>query len=396
MIAKIRQEINQQISSDKYNQIKSYFDGFSPYSTGFRISETPIFLARSFGKKISQAGEEIISQICNGQLLNDDAIPHHLRVPNDQKHFHFLAIDFGICENSQGEIEPQLIELQAFPSLFFYQKELAEQFEKHYQIPEGFGVLPDQKFDKNAFVQRMKKVILDKEKPENVVLLEIQPQKQKTAIDFALTKRSLGIDPICLSEVKKEANELYYIHNGVQTPIYRIYNRVIFDELIHQKSINPRFDLTDEIDADWVTHPNHFFRISKYLLPQLKSEFIPKAYFAHQFPSSENLEDYVLKPLFSFAGKGVIIHPKPSDIKALDQAENYILQQKVNYSPLFRDPKGGAAKAEIRMLYTWLPGEEKPQASINLVRMTKSEKVNVDHLGKEQIWTGSSIAYFEL
>ena len=396
MIPDLRKKFNQEFSHEKRQAIHDYFHSFPIYKTGFRLSETPIFLEKSFGKKIYEASESIVDQILQNDILTNDAIPEKLNVPGSTDHFHFLAIDFGICQNSQGEIEPQLIELQAFPSLFFYQKHLAEQFQKHYSIPDNFSILPHKKFDGEAYTQNLKKLILKDYDPQNVVLLELYPREQKTGIDFAITKEELGIKPVCITEVNKENDDLYYIREGVETPIYRIYNRVIFDELLSYKDLKLNFNLTDTIDVSWVTHPDWFFKISKYILPKLEHEFIPKTYFVPDFPATESLEDYVLKPLFSFAGKGVIINPKKEDIDSLSHPENFILQQKKIYAPIFKDLNGEFAKAEIRLLYTWQPGDDRPQLQMNLVRMTKADKVNVDHLGQEKIWTGSSVAFFEL
>ena len=396
MVKEIRKKFNQEFSEEKRQEIISYFTSFPIYKTGFRIAETPIFLDKEFAQKIYEASEAIVDQLMNNDIISDDAIPEKLDVPGHSDHYHFLAIDFGICEGENGTIEPQLIELQAYPSLFFYQKHLAEQFQQHYDIPENFSILPHKKFDGKAYTEHLRKLIIKDYDPQNVVLLELYPREQKTGIDFALTKHELGIKPVCITEVNKENDDLYYIREGVETPIYRIYNRVIFDELLTYKDLKLNFDLTDDVDISWVTHPDWFFKISKYILPKLDHPNVPKTYFVNEFPATENLEDYVLKPLFSFAGKGVIIHPTQEDVDRIENPEEFILQHKKTYAPVFEDINGEKAKAEIRMLYTWMPGESRPQLQMNLVRMTKAEKVNVDHLGQEKIWTGSSVAFFEL
>ena len=239
MIDSTREKFNQEFTQDKYNAIKDYFQSFPIYKTGFRVSETPIFMDKAFGTKIYEASEAIVDQILNGNILSDEAIPTGLNVPNIDNHFHFLAIDFGICENQKGEIEPQLIELQAFPSLFFYQKHLGAQFRKYYSIPENYSILPHRRFDAEEFTDDLKELIVGDFDPQNVVLLELHPKEQKTGIDFAITKAELGIKPVCITEVNKENQDLFYIREGVETPIYRIYNRVIFDELYSHKNLKP-------------------------------------------------------------------------------------------------------------------------------------------------------------
>lgn len=395
MIESLRNNFNQEFSEEKYQSIVNYFHSFPIYQCGFRISETPIFLPKDFGHKIMQAGNEIIDQILHKDIITPKAIPQSLHVPNKSNHFHFLALDFGICKNSTGELEPQLIELQAFPSLYFYQYYLAREFDKAYKIPENFGILPHREFNGNTFKQELLDIILGEHHPHNVVLLEIHPKKQKTGIDFAITKEELGIKPVDITEVFREGKDLYYIRDGVQTPIYRIYNRVIFDELHKHKDLKLHFNLTEDVDVEWVTHPDWFFKISKYILPKLESSFVPKSYFAHEFPDKEDLNNFVLKPLFSFAGNGVIINPTQQDLDKINNLSNFILQRKVDYAAVFKDLNNNLAKAEVRLLYTWKEGTEKPKLQINLARMTKSEKVNTDHLGKDKIWTGSSIAFFE-
>ncbi|MDO5510051.1 MAG: hypothetical protein Q4F57_05095 [Weeksellaceae bacterium] len=395
MIKDKREQVNKAFSAEKYDKIKDYFQKNEPYIARFRISETPIFLDKQFGEKLHSACESIIDQIESGGIVTPKDVPSQLDVPRDNSRYHFLAMDFGICENQNGELEPQLIELQAFPSLFYYQMHLADQYQENFQLDDSLSVLPNQKFDKEKYKDMMHDIIVADVPEENVILMEINPKQQKTAIDFLLTQDHLGIEIVNLSEIWNEGDDLYYIKEGVQTPIYRIYNRVIFDELENTKDYNPQFKLTQCSNMEWITHPNWFFKISKTLLPRLKHEFVPKAFFANEFPATESLNDYVLKPLFSFAGKGVNIHPEQKDLDELENPENYILQQKVQYAAIFQDPDGEMAKAEIRMLYIWPKNEKRPVPGINLVRMTKSEKVNVDHLGQEKIWTGSSIAFFE-
>ncbi len=396
MDKQLRKQFNEHYTPEKYQNLVNYFNEKHPNTLGFRLSESPIFLTKEFGDKLIDVSESIIDQILTDGIMEDDsAIPKDLRVPNPIDKPHFLAIDFGICRNEKGEIEPQLIELQAFPSLFFYQQKLEEKVRDFYDIPDELSVTPNHSFDEKFYRENLKKLIVNDQRKENVILLELYPDRQKTQVDFAFTQDALGIETVCLSELYKENEDLYYIHDGVQYPVYRIYNRVIFDELKEHKELNSRFNITDKVDVDWVTHPDWFFKISKYILPKLQHQYIPKSYYAKDFPKNESLENYVLKPLFSFAGKGVIINPTRDDLDSLENPSNYILQEKVEYAPIFEDINGDFSKAEIRMMYVWHPNQARPELVINLVRMTKSEKVNVDQVGKEQIWTGSSIAFFK-
>ncbi|PWN61272.1 hypothetical protein [Chryseobacterium viscerum] len=391
MIPKYRKQFNQEFSQEKYSQLKNILAEKGSIEPTFRVSESPIFLTKKFESQLIEASESIISQIkaLPAETLQK-AIPDNCRVPNDTNQPHFFTIDFGICKNENGEIEPQLIELQAFPSLYAFQKVYEETYCEVYPfISEIKNPMPHE-----TFKNYLKELIVGEENPENVILLEIFPERQKTAIDFALTEKLLGIKTVCLTKVKKEGKKLYYENNGKLTEIKRIYNRVIFDELDNIPDLVTEFDFREEVDVKWVTHPNWFFKISKFLLPLLQHQFVPKSYFLHEFPNNENLEDFVLKPLFSFAGSGVDLNPTKEITDSIQDKENYILQRKVHYAPIFEDINGEFSKAEIRLLYIWRENDERPILLENLGRMTKAAMVNVDFNKKDAIWIGSSNAFF--
>ncbi|MBK1896911.1 hypothetical protein [Chryseobacterium paridis] len=391
MIPKYRKQFNEEFSPEKYNQLKASLKQKSGIEPAFRISESPLFLTKTFEKKLIDASERIIDQIkaLPTETLQK-AVPENCNVPNDTDHSHFFTIDFGICRSENGEIEPQLIELQAFPSLYAFQKTFENTFCEIYPfLSEIKNPMPN-----DQFISYLKEVIVGDENPENVILLEIFPEQQKTAIDFALTEKLLGIKTVCLTKVKKEGKNLYYEHNGNLIPIKRIYNRVIFDELDRIPDLKTEFNFREEVDVKWITHPNWFFKISKYLLPLLKHQFVPKSYFLHEFPGNEDLGNYVLKPLFSFAGSGVNLNPTREITDAIQDKENYILQRKVHYEPIFEDINGEFSKAEIRLLYIWRENDERPILLENLGRMTKAAMVNVDFNKKDAIWIGSSNVFF--
>lgn len=392
MIPKYRDQFNAEYSPEKYQQLIDNLTERGCVKPLFRVSESPVFLTKDFQKKLYGACESIISQtiaMSNEELAK--AIPANCNVPNDTKKPHFYTIDFGICQNENGDIEPQLIELQAFPTLYGYQKEFQNAFCEIYPF---INDLKPEISDEEYFSQ-LKDLIVGDENPENVILLEIYPEKQKTNIDFYITEKKLGIKPVCLTKVKKEGRKLFYENNGKLTEIKRIYNRVIFDELDSIPDLKTEFDFREDLDVKWITHPNWFFKISKFILPKLQHEFIPKSYFLNDFPENENLENFVLKPLFSFAGSGVNLNPTQEDLASIEDRDNYILQRKVTYAPLFKDPQGGLSKAEIRLLYIWPEDAERPVLMEHLVRMTKAAMVNVDFNKKDSIWIGGSTAFFE-
>ena len=392
MIPKYRTQFNGEFSQEKYQKVNELIKEKTGHEAGFRISESPIFLSNEFWQKLDDASQSIISQIKEMSVEElSKAIPANCNVPNDTKKPHFVAIDFGICQDEKGNVIPQLIELQAFPSLFGFQKLFEEVITEVYPfLNELKNSLP-----KDEYIQKLKQVIVGNENPENVILLEIYPEKQKTAIDFVLTEQYLGIKTVCLTKIKKEGEKLFYENDGKLIQINRIYNRVIFDELDKIEGLETEFDFREDIDVEWITHPNWFFKISKYILPKLKHEFVPKSYFLPDFPETEQLENFVLKPLFSFAGSGVNLNPTQEIINKIEDKENYILQRKVTYAPLFEDINGEFSKAEIRLLFAWNPEKENPELLVNLVRMTKAAMVNVDFNKKDAIWIRSSMAFFE-
>ncbi|WP_313599133.1 hypothetical protein [Epilithonimonas vandammei] len=392
MIPKYRTQFNEEFSQEKYQKVNELIKEKTGHEAGFRISESPIFLSNEFWQKLDDASQSIISQI--KEMSDEDlrkAIPANCNVPNDTQKPHFVAIDFGICQDENGNVIPQLIELQAFPSLFGFQKLFEEVITEVYPfLNELKNSLP-----KDDYIKKLKQVIVGNENPENVILLEIYPERQKTLIDFILTEKYLGIKTVCLTKIKKEGKKLFYENDGKLVSIHRIYNRVIFDELDKIEGLKTEFDFREDIGVEWITHPNWFFKISKYILPKLKHEFVPKSYFLSDFPKTEPLENFVLKPLFSFAGSGVNLNPTQEIINKIEDKQNYILQRKVTYAPLFEDINGEFSKAEIRLLFAWNPEEENPELLVNLVRMTKAAMVNVDFNKKDAIWIGSSMAFFE-
>ena len=392
MIAKYREQFNQEFNQEKYQKVLDTLAEKGGIKPLFRVSESPIFLTQELKEKLRDACESIITQIKNipDEELNK-AIPPHQKVPNDTKQPHFFTIDFGICKNENGEISPQLIELQAFPTLYGFQRELQNTFREVYPfLYELKENAPDEEY-----YSELRKLLIGDENLENVILLEIFPDQQKTNIDFYITEKKLGIKPVCLTKVKKKGNKLFYEKNGNLIEIKRIYNRVIFDELDRIKDLETEFDFREELDVKWITHPNWFFKISKFLLPKLDHNYVPKSYFLNEFPSSESLSDFVLKPLFSFAGSGVDLNPTQEKMDQIEDKENFIMQRKVEYAPLFEDPNGEFSKAEIRLLYIWHENEDRPKLMEHLVRMTKAAMVNVDFNKKDAIWIGGSTAFVE-
>ncbi|MFI5144927.1 MAG: hypothetical protein ACHQJ4_04965, partial [Ignavibacteria bacterium] len=388
MIPFLRKKYNSEFTLDKYNSFIEDIDSQFGYKVEFRIAETPIFIPRELASSLISAGDEIINYLRSDDFKahSRSAIPSGLEVPDEDSHTKLLAIDFAVCRDDSGNLIPRLIELQGFPSLYFYQALLNLKYREHFNIPLNFTNYFNG-LDDDKYISLLKNVIVGDNAPENVVLLEIEPEKQKTKIDFSCTEKWIGIKPVCITQIKKEGKKLYYENNGKKTPVNRIYNRVIFDELNKRTDLNLNFSFSDDIDVEWVPHPNWFFRISKHTLPGLRSKYVPETKFLNEMDSVPgNLQDYVLKPLYSFAGAGVKYDITGKDIERINDRENYILQRKITYAPVIETP-GTPAKAEIRLLYIW---DDEPVLVNNIVRLSKGKMMGVD-FNKDRSWVGSSI-----
>ena len=396
MINNVRQQFNRNFTEKKYKEFLEDLDSKHPRAIEFRVAETPIFISKDFTKKMIDACEAIVDVIVDKDFkkLTAAAIPKGEAVPNENDHTHFIAFDFGICENEKGELEPQLIEMQGFPTLFGFQIYHPEVLKKHFAIPGNFDVYLNG-YNKESYIQLLREIIVGEHSIENVILLEIKPHEQKTRIDFYCTQDYIGIPIVSLTDLIQEGHKLYYMNEGKKTQVKRIYNRVIFDELMQQKeSLGNFVDLTQDLDIEWVPHPNWFYRISKFTLPFIKHPYVPETFFLNevkQLPG--DLENFVLKPLFSFAGQGVIIDLTKEDIDNVKDPGNWILQRKVKYADVIVTPNI-PAKAEIRIFYFWKDGWQRPVAVNNLARLSKGKMIGVRY-NMDKDWVGGSVAFFE-
>ncbi len=393
MIPELRKKFNSDFTQEKYEYFLKDINSFLKYPVDFRISETPLFLSEDLKKKLLQACNELCLQVTSNEfnVKMKDAVPSYLNIPGETDHPEFFVFDFAICrKNTTGEFYPKLIELQGFPTLYGYQYFFEQTLRNHFDIPKDFSqyfndVSPDK------YVEMLRDVIVADADPINVVLLEIEPEKQKTRVDFAATEKLLGVTEVCISDVIKHGKVLYYKKNGIEIPIERIYNRVIFDELSRTKA-KFNFNLNEDLNVVWAPHPNWFYKMSKYSLPVLKGEYVPKCFYLRDLSSyPADLENYVLKPLFSFAGLGVRIDVTIEMLDKIKDPENYILQEKVEYTPLIETPDE-FAKVEIRMMFIW---QDKPILVNNLVRQSKGKMMGVD-FNKNKTWVGGSTALHKI
>lgn len=395
MDPKLRAAFNAEFTPEKYAALVRCVNESEKWPADFRISETPVLLTREFTDEVTRAANEIIAVTRTPEFAQHaaSAVPKALEVPNESGHPNFHVVDFAIC--AEGDrLVPRLIELQAFPSLFGFQLLLLGCIRKAYPViprqwTSSFGGIKD-----DAYLDLLRRTIVAESDPENVILLDIEPEKQKTRVDFAATEKLLGIRSVCVTKIRKHQRQLFYERDGREMRIERIYNRAIFDELIRRPDLNLSFRFQDDLDVTWVGHPNWYFRVSKHSLPFLKTEHTSPAFFADEFLADDKISNYVLKPLYSFAGHGVDMDPTREKIDALENPHEWILQKKVDYAAFVPTVDGQKSKAEIRMMFVWPDGHPQPTLVNNLVRMSQGKMMGVD-FNIEKTWVGASIALHE-
>ncbi|MGH1361962.1 MAG: hypothetical protein ACRBF0_00305 [Calditrichia bacterium] len=390
MIESIRQAFIDAFDPAVYNQFIKDIHTSNQESLVFRVSESPLFLSDELTKKLISASKDVLEVLrqpgYSAQVEN--AIPPGMHVAGETKHTNFLQVDFAICRDANGELSPQLIELQGFPSLYSFQCYLDDKIRQYFDIPAGFTPFFSG-LDSVAYHQHFSKLLLGDSDPENVVVLEIDPYKQKTRIDFYLTESFYGVKSVCLSDIIQRGRKLFYKRDNREVPIERLYHRFIFDELEKRKDITCGFNFEDDLDVTWVGHPNWFFKISKYTMPFINSPYCPECNFLSDLETwPDDLENYVLKPLFSFAGSGVIVDVDRKTLDSITDRQNFILQKKVEYEPFMKTPDE-PARAEVRMMFLW---DDEPILVNNLLRLSKGKMMGVDY-NQNKTWVGSSLAY---
>jgi hypothetical protein len=402
MIPSLRQQFNAAFTPEKYQRFLRRIDDLCGTHVQFRLSETPCFFPKTLLDRMATDGSELIRQLVDNpeyRATSDAAIPAEFKVPNQAAHPMFVQVDFGLVRDASGNLQPKLVELQAFPSLYGYQGPLAQAYvDIHDLSAPGFRLPAPGKLkyflsglENNTYRDLLQRAIVGAHDPENVILMEIHPQQQKTLPDFLLTEKLLGIKTVDIVDIKKEGTRLYYERDGKRIPIRRIYNRAIVDEL-ERKNVTLNFDWRDDLAVEWAGHPNWYFRISKFSIPYLKHPSVPKTWFLDRLADiPEDLDNYALKPLYSFAGLGVVIAPKKQDIDAIppDKRPSYILQERLNFAPIIETPFGGT-KAEVRVMYIWL---DELIPVLTIIRMGRGLMMGVDH-NKNMEWVGASAGLF--
>jgi hypothetical protein len=394
MIEGRRQAFNQAWSQAQYDRLLALVtEAGGGSAPTFPIAETPCFVTRAFIDDLARTGAELIGQLDANLTYTSAAnqmVPERFSGPGEDPVPRFVQVDFGLIRTPDGRLEPRLVELQAFASLYGLQRVLADAYREAFGLP-GFDIYLGG-HNQTTYEAIVGNAILGGHDPVEVVLMEIEPRWQKTWPDFAVTEHVWGVRAVDTSEVRREGRQLFYDRDGRRVRIRRIYNRVIPDEL-DRKAVELPFDYRDDLDVEWAGHPAWYFRISKFSIPWLRHPCVPKTWFLHEIgrmPSDR--ENYVLKPLFSFAGGGVVFGPTDADLASIPDEEtmNYIVQERLQFAPVIDTPHG-PTQVEIRIMYVW---SDELRPVLPLLRMGRGRMMGVDH-NQGLRWVGSSAALIE-
>ncbi len=390
MIPELRRRYNAEFTDEKYCAYKTRLETEAGCEIPFRLAESPVFLPPALRDRMVEAALEIWAQLSTPAELERSlqAVPKRWNVPGNDAHPLFAQADFAVVRGADGALTPRLIELQAFPSLYAFQV---------YQSRALADITPEgdrldyflSGLDFESYRQVLGEAILAGLPPENVVLLDIDPPHQKTSVDFAFSEKLWGIQAVCPTKVEKKGRELWYDRDGKRTRILRIYNRVIFDEL-EAKNLSLPFSFTEPLDVTWAGHPNWYFRWSKHSLPALHHPLVPEAHFLSDLDRPPaDLQNWVLKPLFSFAGAGVKVDVTPEDLVAVppEHRPHTLLMRKVDYTPAVETTDGHFSKVEVRIMCIWRDGRPLPVTTLG--RLSQGKMMGVA-FNKDRTWVGSS------
>jgi hypothetical protein len=395
MHSHFRQLFNSQFTPAIYEQYVRELSRRLDSTFEFRLAETPLFLPDDFKQRAVNGANAIMDQLCDRALIErmKAAIPDRWNTPGMDELPNLAQVDFAVVRDANGELVPKLIELQGFPSLTSMQIVQRDVWRETIAQMDGLDIAWScwySGYDRDAFLDLARRTIVGTNDPAEVILMDLDPPRQKTYPDFAATKLLFDVDAVDPTTLVRRGKQLFRADG---TRVRRIYNRVVFDELI-QKGIELPFDYREELEVEWAPHPNWYWVWSKYSLPFLRHESVPRATFVSELERiPDDLSGYVLKPLFSFAGGGVNVEPTRADIDAIPEADRHAwcLQEKIEYEPALQAVDGGGVKIEIRMMFLRPDDEPKPILAQNLVRLSRGKMLGVD-FNKQFTWVGSSVA----
>ncbi len=390
-----RELFNAQFTPERYAWYQRELSRRLDATFEFRLAETPLFLPDDLKAKLVDSAQAILAQLSEPEKLEKmkRAIPERWNTPGMDRLPNFTQIDFAIVAEGEGWT-PKLIELQGFPSLTSLQCVQRDTWRDTLAKMDGLNLNWScwyNGLDRDAFLSLARRTIVGEHDPYEVILMDLDPPRQKTYPDFSATRRLFGVSSYDPTRLRRSGRQLY-LPDG--TRVRRIYNRVVFDELQNKGTELP-FDYRDDLDVEWAPHPNWYWTWSKYSLPFLDHPSVPKATFVSDLDRvpDDLTRRYVLKPLFSFAGGGVNVEPTADDLARIppEEREGWCIQEKIEYAPALKAVDGGGVKIEIRMMFLRPDDEPTPILAQNLVRLSRGKMLGVD-FNKQFTWVGSSVA----
>ena len=387
MIPARRQRFNREYTPERH---RAFVDELQRRSgeIHFRLSETPCFYPRTLIDRLAAVASELVVPLLDREDYRraaDAIVPAEFRIPRGEDRPTFVCVDFGLVA-SEGGFDGRLVELQAFPSLYGFQIALAEANLDVFRL-EGLTPFCGD-LDRAEYVRLVGEAIRGHHDPAEAVLMEIDPLHQKTRPDFEMTEKVWGVRAVDVHDVVKQGRTLLYRRDGRLTPIARIYNRVIPDELQH-KHVHLPFDYRDDLDVEWAGGPDWFFRLSKFSIPWFRHPWVPETHYLKDVTTwPADRDEWLLKPLFSFAGGGIIFAPTDAQLDAIPDADRglYVLQRRVSFTPVIETPFG-PTKAEIRIMM--VRDGHGYRAVTPLIRMGRGLMMGVDH-NKGLEWVGAA------
>jgi len=357
-----------------------------------------VFLDDAFAGRCARAASEIVAQLADParRAALERAIPERFAGGDDALP-QFAVVDFAVVRDADGSFVPRLVELQGFPSLAAFEVLQSDAWLATLAGIEGFGRDLTPWFgglDRAAFLALARRTIVGDADPAETVLLDLEPRAQKTYCDFAATERLFGIESCDPRDLYVRDRRTYRRDaSGRERRVTRVYNRIVGDDLLRD-DVALAFDVRDDIGVTWAAHPRWFWAWSKASLPHLAHEAVPETTLVSELERvPPDLERYVLKPLFSFAGAGVNLHPTRADIERIPAHERagWCVQEKIVYDPALEAADGGWVKLEIRVMLLRPDDEAELVPATNLCRLSRGEMIGVDY-NRDRTWVGSSVA----
>ena len=267
----------------------------------------------------------------------------------------FVSVDFGLVRDGKGGLEPKLVELQAFPSLYGYQAVSAQQYIEQLWLAPGPGHLP-QRLDHDSYRQLMRELIVGGHDPENVILMEIDPLAPEDAARLPDHAKRIG-DRDRRYSVAQEARQESCTTARTAA---RSKSAAHLQPLHRRGAGSKRASLCLSIYATNSTSSGR--DIPTGISASASSRFPTSVTAACLTPGSSTriraclttTRTTCLSRSTHLPGAGIKFAPTEADIDAIPAGErhNYILQERMRFEPVIETPHG-MTQMEMRIMYVW-------------------------------------------